>query len=433
MIRGVVEELGEGAEREVRVDVELLRASDGQMVWEDAYLEPRGEIFRVQADIAERVAEALDVVILAPERERLELNPTVSPEAWLSYVSGNVFYYRSATLEDNLRAILMYSQAVEADSTFGLAYATLAWAHLAAFAVGDRDGEHLAEAQRASDRAYTLMGDQSAASFTRGLYFYATGELAQAETAVREAIRMRPSSWFSHYVLGLVVRAQGKWDEAVATLTRATELDPRGRTAPYRLAETHLWMRSYPDALRNFDRSISLEPEILDAYLGKAGLLLARDGDMEAAEGVLREAAALTDMETVVSHLVAAPDGGLWFGLLGEEFGAELERMSTDTTVDRGPYFLARAGLHLGRGEDELALSFCDSLRVEMERRVLEDPSYAPNQGMLGIALAGLGRAHLEVLMAVPAPCCRALLRIHPLFQPLQENPRFQALTEASG
>ncbi|MCK5650048.1 MAG: hypothetical protein KAJ42_01665, partial [Gemmatimonadetes bacterium] len=40
---------------------------------------------------------------------------------------------------------------------------------------------------------------------------------------------------------------------------------------------------------------------------------------------------------------------------------------------------------------------------------------------------------HLEVLMAVPAPCCRALLRIHPLFQPLREMPRFQALTRASG
>lgn len=474
----VVEELGEGDEREVGVDVEFVRASDGETIWEDVYREPRGRIFQVQADIAERVAEALDVVILAPERERLESNPTVDPEAWLSFVSGNVFYYRSATLEDNQRAILLYSQAVEADSTFGLAYAALAWAHLAAFAVGDRDGLHLAEAQRASDRAYALMGDQSAASFTRGLYFYATGELAQAEVGVREAIRMRPSSWFSHYVLGLVLRAQGKWDEAVATLTRASALDPRGRTAAYRLAETHLWMRSYPEALRNFDRAISLEPQIVDAYLGKAGLLLARDGEMEAAEGVLREAAALTDSETVVSHLVAAPDGGLWFGLLSEDFGAELERMPADTTVDRGPYFLARAGLHLGRGEAELAQAFCDSLRVEMERRVLEDPNHAPLHGMLGIALAGLGRAeeavaagqralemtpleadamegsrnlmrlaviytvvgdkdaaldNLEVLMAVPAPCCRALLRIHPLFRSLREMPRFQALTRASG
>jgi tetratricopeptide (TPR) repeat protein len=275
-----------------------------------------------------------------------------------------------------------------------------------------------------------------------------------------------------------VLRAQGKWDEAVTTLTRSTALDPRGRTAAYRLAETHLWMRNYPEALRHFDRSISLEPEIVDAYLGKAALLLARDGEMEAAEGVLRDAVALTDLEAVVSHLVAAPDGGLWFGLLSEDFGAELERLQADTTVERGSYFLARAGLHLGRGEVELAQGYCDSLRVVMERRVLEDPSYAPFQGMLGIALAGLGRAeeavaageralemtpleadaiegsrnrmrlavihtilgdqeaaldHLEALMAVPAPCCRALLRIHPLFEPLRESPRFQALTRASG
>ena len=237
-------------------------------------------------------------------------------------------------------------------------------------------------------------------------------------------------------------------------------------------------MRNYPEALRNFDRSISLAPEIVDAYLGKAGMLLARDGGVEAAEGVLREAVALTSLETVVSHLVAAPDGGLWFGLLGEDFGVALERMPPDTTADRGPYFLARAGLHLGRGEDDLTESYCDSLRIEMERRVLEDQSYAPFQGMLGIALAGLGRAeeavaagerslemtpleadaiegsrnlmrlavihtilgdeeaaldHLEALMAVPAPCCRTLLRIHPLFQSLRENPRFQGLTGTTG
>jgi TolB-like protein len=117
----------------VRIIPQLIRVSDDTHVWAATYDEDMTEVFRVQSDIAERVAQGLDITVLGPERRLLQAKPTENLEAYEYYLRGHDYLWdRGWTAEDaNVLqiAVDMLEQAVQLDSAFALAYAELAIAH----------------------------------------------------------------------------------------------------------------------------------------------------------------------------------------------------------------------------------------------------------------------------------------------------------------
>ena len=83
---------GDPASR-VRVIPQLIRVADDTHVWADTYDENMTEVFRVQSDIAERVATQLDVALLEPERRAIEKRPTENLAAYEDYLRGMDYYY----------------------------------------------------------------------------------------------------------------------------------------------------------------------------------------------------------------------------------------------------------------------------------------------------------------------------------------------------
>ena len=108
----------------VRVIPQLIRVSDDTHLWADTYDEEGDEVFRVQSDISERVARALDITLLEPERRSLQTRPTDNLEAYEYYLRGNE-YYRALGSDNFLMAVEMYERAVESDPDFALAHAAL--------------------------------------------------------------------------------------------------------------------------------------------------------------------------------------------------------------------------------------------------------------------------------------------------------------------
>ena len=112
---------------QVRVTPQLIRVSDDTHLWSDRYtasLAP-GEIFAVQANIAEQVTTALNVALLGPEREALRDAPTSDPAAHEAYLLGR-FHWNKRTRDGLARAAEHFTTAADADSTFAGAWAGLA-------------------------------------------------------------------------------------------------------------------------------------------------------------------------------------------------------------------------------------------------------------------------------------------------------------------
>jgi len=157
----------------VRIIPQLIRASDDRHVWADTYDNDMSEVFRVQSDLAERVAQALDVTLLEPERRALASRPTENIEAYEYYLRGNEYSYRSVLENDKRIVIQMYEKAVELDPTFALAYAQLSRAHSGMYwRYYDRSEERLAMAKQAVDKALELDPDLPEAHLALGHYYY---------------------------------------------------------------------------------------------------------------------------------------------------------------------------------------------------------------------------------------------------------------------
>jgi len=88
LLTGTVRWEGAGATRRVRVSPELIRVSDGTARWQEAFDTEMNDVFQVQADIASRVAQALDVALGAATRQQLSERPTANLAAYDAFLRG---------------------------------------------------------------------------------------------------------------------------------------------------------------------------------------------------------------------------------------------------------------------------------------------------------------------------------------------------------
>ena len=116
-----------GGARRVRVSPELIRVADGIATWEQPFDTEMGDVFNVQADIASRVAKALDVAMGAGARADLEAKPTTNAAAYDAFLRGNelsqnVTVSEAVTLR---KALAEYQKSVTLNPSFALAWAQL--------------------------------------------------------------------------------------------------------------------------------------------------------------------------------------------------------------------------------------------------------------------------------------------------------------------
>jgi serine/threonine-protein kinase len=470
---------------QVRIIPQLIRVSDDAPLWsEPGTVElAAGDIFRVQAEIAERVAGALDVTLLEPERQRLAARPTDNLEAYDYYLRGHDYFHRNADEQTTRASVLMYENAVRLDPDFALAYARLCRAHMRMWwLVYDRTEQRVTAAKEAVDQALRLAPDLPEAHWALAFYYY-QGQLdyesALAEFAI--ARKGQPNNSELFFGIAAVQRRQGKFEEAAANFKKATELDPRSAVRVNEVAETYFLLRNPTEAGRFYDRAISLTPDWAAPYGNKAAFLHLRlEGSAERAALVLEEAERAgigEDVGIVYSWILLK----IWDGDY-EEALDRLASISSEFVVDFQDRFVPKAQLHAEiyglMGSRQLEQAYYDSARSVLEARVEQRPDDSRYRSALGIAYAGLGRREdairegesavellpmskeaymgayraedlariyttvgeydaaidqLEILLAVPSPTSVAMLRVDPTWNLLRGHPRFQRLLEEYG
>jgi serine/threonine-protein kinase len=465
---------------QVRVTPQLIRVADDAHLWTDRYTVSlvAGEIFGVQAEIAEEVARALDVTLLEPERRRLTATPTENLEAYEYYLRGIDYFLRGYDDQASRAAVLMFENAVAVDPDFAVAYARLCRAQMRMWWLAyDRTEQRVVAAKEAVDQALRLAPDLPEAHWALGWYYYQAHldyESALAEFAIVQ--RSQPNSSELFFGIAAVQRRQGKFEEALANFKKALELDPRSAVRAIEVAETYALLRDRTEAEPYFDRAISLSPDWAKPYENKATWLYLRlEGNTERATHVLERAeqAGLGgDLDIMYARILLE----MWAG----DYEEALERLaSVASSVLRDlqdgfvPKAQVSAEAHGLVGNRQLERAYYDSARVLLEARVEESPDDPRYRSALGIAYAGLARKEdairegeaavellpmskeaymgairaedlariytmvgehdaavdqLEILLAVPSQTARAMLQIEPTWAPLHDHPRFQEL-----
>ena len=468
---------GEAGQSKVRVSPALIRVDDGTQVWSQSFNAIVSDVFSMQSDIASQVAGAMGVSLLNPEKESLGKRPTENAEAYDLYLRGNEYFRRSYKKEDFEIATEMYGKAVEKDPDFALAWALLSECHSAMYwFFFDHTEERLTMAKAAVDRALAIDPMLPEAHSSLGAYYY-WGRL-DYENALSElfvALKGKPNDGRLLLGIGAVQRRQGKIREALASMTRAIEVDPRRSEYLFNISTTYELLRDYRNAEDRIGRAISLSPDIIEFHVNRVWMIFRADGNTTRAREAMKKAEHLNDFESTPAMIRLQAHLEMCDGRYPDALNIIESRFNrADNNQFRYvPRPLALAEIHTLTKEGRKAAAYYDSARAELEEKIGEDPSDGRYHSALGVALAGLGRKQeaieegkrgvelmpigkeawrgsyrlmemariyamtgekdsavtlLSQLLAMPSNVDRKILKIDPAWMPLRTHPGFQKL-----
>ena len=212
----------------VRIDVQLVNATDGYQVWAQTFERRLGDIFQLQSEVAWAVIAAI-----RPHDEPAVPPPALPPatqnfDAYNLYLLGR-HHFHKRTAAALGRAVECFEQAIARDPDYALAYSGLADAYilLSAGYYGDMSVTRAIErALPAARRAVELAPDLAEAHASLGLIQRSESDYVAAETALEHALTLNPGYAMAHVWHGLVLTAQGRYREAAVRNREAFRLDP---------------------------------------------------------------------------------------------------------------------------------------------------------------------------------------------------------------
>jgi adenylate cyclase len=261
LIEGSVRRQGE----RVRIVAELIEASNGRSLWSDTYDRELKDVFAVQSEIAQAVAEQMKVKLLG-EKPRSDAAPSNQNLVAHNAVLQSDFYFQQQTAESVRKAISFLQEAVRLDPNYAFAFAKLsqAWRQYgASFATDDADNDkaytearmaaekaaHLApelvethkalgwvamnpnlnfrDAEKEFRRALESSPSDAAAKNALSYTLMAQGRVAEAEQACREALSLDPLLTGLWYNLGRLAAAEGRYKDAEEAIRKGLELQPK--------------------------------------------------------------------------------------------------------------------------------------------------------------------------------------------------------------
>jgi len=384
-------------QRTVRVTTRLIRAADQAQTWASAYDAPlaAADVFRLQSEIAERVAAAMGIALQVPEREALSARPTNNLEAYSYYLQGLQYRKRSQLKVDYLNAVSMFERAVELDPAFAQAWARLAGVHALLYWYNhDATPRRLALAKQAADRAFRL--DSAEGQRALGAYYYwGRVDWNRALDYLLAAEKTRRGDWETIAIIGFLYRHRGEWQRALQYLHRSLEMDPQNAYVLYHIGLTYSLVREYAQAAKYCDRSIDLTPDGPNQVLARAWVHLAWKGDRAAATATLRRGADRMGADRLFAVLLVPMSLSRWQSwILAPEadYRSMFERLTPGAAgADSAAYYQHRAEVFLRVGQHATARAYSDSARVILEDRLRQSPESPILHGWLGSAYAVLG------------------------------------------
>jgi TolB-like protein len=395
----VVEGSVRRSDGKVRVSAQLIDARNDAHLWADTYDRDLSDVFATESDIAKTIVEQLRAKLSASEKAAIEEQPTKDITAHDLYVRAKLLNESSSfsarRLEKLVEAAGLLDQAVARDPDFLLAHCLLANTHGLIYFYGlDHTPARVALAEAAVNAATRLRPDAGETHLARADVLYrcyldydrARAELALAQSALPNNAQVLALTSF-------IDRRQSRWQEAVQSLERALELDPRNWYYLQQISLSYHFLRRYNDEIAALERVSAILPDDVIMKVARAWVEMEWKADTRplanTVEPILKQnpASVMTftqyyvglglyqrDAKTAENAVAAMPAQGIgldqvplpvafWKGLVA--------RMNGDSAAAQSAFLTARA---------------------EMEKVMRDQPNYASGLCTLALIDAGLGR-----------------------------------------
>ena len=394
LLEGTVRwEKREGEESRVRVTPQLIKISDGTHLWTKRYDAVLQSVFDVQSDIADKVAQALNLTLLSSEGVTSTNKLTDNMEAYDLYLRGSDYYKRFS--EENFGiAEKIFKKCVELDSEFALAYTKLAiintdfyWYHW------DRSEDRLTKAKHYIDRSFELAPESPEVYLALGKYYYhGYLDYDNALDAFQEGLNFDPDNGETIEYIGYVKRRQGKFTEAIEYLEKALEKDPASAIVNHTIGETYMLLRDYQKASEYIEKAIYFTPEWGSPYQYKAKIYLLFNGDISSAKKFLQN-----NIEIIINEKDRVIETLSEILKLNGNYEEALDLLSIshskifEDQFDFRPVEQLRAEIYYLQGKEKLKNDNYLAAKSIIENRLKDQPEDARMHSALGLVYARLG------------------------------------------
>jgi non-specific serine/threonine protein kinase len=255
------------------ISTELVDARDNSHLWGEQYNRRLADLLSLQEDISKDVTEKLRLRLTGEDQKRLTKRYTQNTEAYQLYLRGR-YEWNKRTQDSVKKSIEYFNQAIEKDPNYALAYAGLADVYNVAAGYLDLSPKEIfprarAAATKAVEVDDTLAEAHSALAMVKAHDW----DWAGAEREFQRAIQLNPGYATAHYFYGYAdLCPMGRFEEAIAELKIAVELDPFSGIINTNLGGTLYYARKYDEAIAQCRKTLEIDPNFALAHVALAGV-----------------------------------------------------------------------------------------------------------------------------------------------------------------
>src|SRR5579862_7869955 len=305
VVEGTVLRSGE----QVRITAQLIEASTDKHLWSQSYQGELRDTLALQSEVARAIADQIQINVNPQEQAALKSVKAVNPQAYQSFLKGR-FFWNKRTAEGLKIALAYFNQAIEEDPKYAPAYSGLAdtysllgdWQYAAM-----TPKEALPKAKASAIRALEL--DNALGEAHNSLAFCLDGfdwDIKSAGVEFQRAIALNPGYATAHHWYAWHLSLLGNYDEAIAEMRRAQDLDPLSLIIDADLAELLVLAHSYDESIRQSRKTIEMDPNFALAHNQLAQAYLQKHMNEEAVAELQKAAQLSGESPTVMANLARA-------------------------------------------------------------------------------------------------------------------------------
>jgi TolB-like protein/Tfp pilus assembly protein PilF len=365
----------------VRVTIQMIDSRTDRPVWSQSYDRNLGDVFAIQSDISQTVANLLKIQLLPSEKQRLERAPTVSPEAHTLYLKGRYFENERGTSQSPkdvfYRAIDYYEQAVIKDPQYAAAYAGMSdcyqllgnWGFLQPKVAVEKGMEYAVKALELDDslaEAHTSM----AVSLANQMW-----DWKGAELEYKRALTLNPSYSSAHHWYGIhLLIPLRRWEEGIQEIRKAEKLDPFSSIIASNTGVALCYAGRYQEGLSQLRHVIEMDPNSSYAH-ANLGEFLVSSSHVEEGTAEIERALALRPQDDQYLPLLA-------FAYTAAGRKSDAESVLSEMMKRSGEHFVSAtfmAQMHAALGMKDLSFEWLGKAVEEHSSTVigsLNDPLF---------------------------------------------------------
>ena len=249
----------------VRISAQLIQANPEKDLWAESYERDLSDVLALQREVAQAIAEEVEIKLSPQETSRLRPARAVKPDAYEAYLKGR-YFWNKRDREGVTKGLQYFQQAVELEPSYALAYAGIADSYII---LGGNywlsPDEAFPAAKAAALKAVEIDDSISEAHASLAQTMELEWDWKGAEREYKQALALNSGYATAHQWFSVFLSIMGRHEKAIMEATSAAELDPLSPIISLRRAQAFYLARRYEEAKGALKRTFEVSPDFFFA------------------------------------------------------------------------------------------------------------------------------------------------------------------------